>query len=65
MARMAAQLDPQLFLRIHRSQIVNISRIKELQPHFNGEYIVVLQSGVKLKISRGYRTQAKAVLGLV
>lgn len=64
MAHMEAQLNPAQFLRIHRSQIVNISRIKELQPHFNGEFIVVLHSGAKLKISRGYRDRAKEVLGL-
>src|SRR5678815_411290 len=36
------QLDPDKFVRIHRSIIVNLNRIKELQPHFNGDYIVVL-----------------------
>ena len=64
MARLEAQLDPTRFLRIHRSQIVNVARIKELQPHFNGEYIVILHSGEKLKISRGYRDRARTVLGL-
>ena len=37
-----AQLDPDVFFRIHRSHIVNIERVKELQPWFNGEYVVFL-----------------------
>jgi two-component system LytT family response regulator len=64
MAQMEAQLDPARFLRIHRSHIVNIGRIRELQPYFNGEYIVLLGNGTKLKISRSYRESARAALGL-
>jgi len=50
-----ARLDPRRFVRIHRSRIVNSDRIKELQPWFNGEYVVVLQNGTRLTLSRGYR----------
>jgi two-component system LytT family response regulator len=50
-----ARLNPELFFRIHRSHIVNIERIKELQPWFNGEYVVILRNGAKLTLSRGYR----------
>ena len=61
-----AQLNPQKFVRIHRSIIVNLDRIKEMHPHFNGDYIVVLEDGVQLKLSRSRRehleTRLKAVL---
>jgi two-component system LytT family response regulator len=55
MGAVEAQLDPQRFARIHRSTIVNLERIRELQPYFNREYIVVLKDGTKLKLSRSYR----------
>ncbi len=51
----ADRLDPTQFVRIHRSTIVNVERIKELQPVNSGEYIVVLKDGKELSCSRGYR----------
>jgi two-component system, LytTR family, response regulator len=57
------QLDPGRFVRIHRSTIVNIERVKELQPMFKGEYVVVLHDGTELKLSRGYRDHFEAMLG--
>jgi two-component system, LytTR family, response regulator len=63
MAAMEAELDPELFVRIHRSTIVNIDRIKELQPLFNGEYLVILKSGARLTLSRGYREKLEDLLG--
>src|SRR5262249_8558990 len=50
-----AQLNPDRFVRIHRSIIVNLDRVKELHPHFNGDYIVVLNDGTKLRLSRSRR----------
>lgn len=58
-----ARLNPELFFRIHRSRIVNIERIKELQPWFNGEYVVILRNGTKLTLSRGYREKLQDRLG--
>jgi two-component system LytT family response regulator len=55
MTSIEARLNPEVFFRIHRSYIVNIERIKELQPWFNGEYVVILRNGTKLTLSRGYR----------
>ena len=55
MSAMAERLDPTRFARIHRSTIVNVSRIRELRPHPNREYTVVLRDGTQLKLSRGYR----------
>jgi two-component system LytT family response regulator len=58
-----AQLDPQNFIRIHRSAIVNVERIKELQPLFTGEHTVVLESGTKLSLSRSYKNKLFEILG--
>jgi two-component system, LytTR family, response regulator len=57
-----ARLDPARFMRIHRSTVVNIDRVKELQPWFHGDYIVILQDGSRLNLSRTYRDR---VIGLV
>lgn len=64
MSEMLALLPPNLFLRIHRSTIVNIDRVMEMQPYFHGEFIVVLRGGAKLKLSRGYREEASRLLGI-
>jgi two-component system LytT family response regulator len=55
----ASRLDPKKFLRIHRSSIVNIERIKELHPWFNGDYAVVLRDGTQLTLSSSYRDRLK------
>jgi two-component system, LytTR family, response regulator len=64
MTNLEAKLDPAIFVRIHRSTIVRVDRIKELLPHFNGEFIVVLKDNARLKLSRGYLDTARAALGL-
>jgi two-component system LytT family response regulator len=64
MGEILGMLDQSRFLRIHRSSIVNADRVKELQPYFHGEYVVVLKDGVKLKLSRGYRDKLAHLLGL-
>jgi two-component system LytT family response regulator len=58
-----AQLDPKKFLRIHRSSIIKIDRIKELQPWFHGEYRVILMDGTQLTLSRNYRENLQEALG--
>lgn len=63
MKRLELQFDPARFVRVHRSTIVNVERIKELQPYFRGEYVVVLHDGTKLKLSRGYKERLEAALG--
>jgi two-component system LytT family response regulator len=50
-------LDPRQFARIHRGTIVNLDRIRELQPWFAGDYLVLLKDGTQLKLSRTYREQ--------
>lgn len=54
-----ASLDPQILLRIHRSVIVNIGRIKELQPAGHGEYVVVLRGGQRFQSGRSYHEKLK------
>jgi two-component system LytT family response regulator len=54
---MADQLDPTTFIRIHRSTIVNVNRIREIQPWFGGDYIALLHDGRQLRVSRSYRDQ--------
>jgi two-component system LytT family response regulator len=63
MKQLEAQLDPARFVRIHRSTIVNVERIKELKPYFRGEYVVILHDGTSLKLSRGYKDHLEASLG--
>lgn len=58
-----SQLDPKKFLRIHRSSIVRIDKIKELQPWFHGEYHVVLENGKQLTLSRNYRSNLQEAVG--
>ena len=56
------RLDPARFVRIHRSVIVNLDRIKEMHPHLNGDYIVVLEDGRQLRLSRSRRENLEARL---
>jgi two-component system LytT family response regulator len=60
---MESQLDPALFIRIHRRYIVNVDRIVEVQPWFAGDAIAVLRNGAKLRVSRTYRERLHARLG--
>jgi two-component system LytT family response regulator len=59
-----ARLDPDLFFRIHRCHIVNIEQVRELQPWFNGEYVVYLKNATRLTLSRGYRERLQDRVGL-
>lgn len=49
------RLDPRHFQRVHRSTIVNLSQVREVKPHTNGECFLVLGSGAQVKVSRSYR----------
>jgi two-component system LytT family response regulator len=63
MSHLESELDSQQFMRIHRSTIVNVDRVQEMQSSFNGEYVVVLRGGIRLTLSRGYRDAIQARLG--
>jgi two-component system LytT family response regulator len=62
MNSLEGRLDPDKFLRIHRSAIVNVGRIKELHPMFHGEYRIVLKDGTRLTSGRGYRENLQKLL---
>jgi two-component system LytT family response regulator len=63
MNELEAALNPEQFVRIHRSTIVNLDRIKELFSHFNGEHLVILHNGTELKLSRGRKEWLEQRLG--
>ena len=64
MTGIEARLRPREFARIHRSYIVRIDRIREMQPWSHGEYVLVLKDGSQLTSSRGYRGQVGRLLGV-
>jgi len=55
LASIEAQLDPQRFARVHRSAIVNLASVREVQPWFRGEYVAILTSGAKVRVGASYR----------
>ncbi|MBU6365174.1 MAG: LytTR family DNA-binding domain-containing protein [Gemmatimonadetes bacterium] len=60
---LAEQLDPRIFARIHRSTIVNLNRVREMQQWFSGDYLVQLDTGAQLRLSRNYREAVERQLG--
>jgi len=62
MSEVEARLAPARFVRIHRSAIVNIERIKELQPWFRGDYRVILHDGTKLTLTKNHRENLDSLL---
>jgi len=62
MAHLETTLDPEVFLRVHRSSIVNLHYVKEVKSDADGESIVILTSGEKIAMSRGYRTRIQKLL---
>lgn len=62
LGQLQERLDPKLFVRIHRSAMINTSRISELQPRTHGDYVVILKNGTELTLSRGYRAQLEGWL---
>ena len=63
MSAIQKKLDASRFIRIHRSTFVNIEKIKELQPWFHGEYVVIMRDGTQLTMSRSYRSSLPDLLG--
>jgi two-component system LytT family response regulator len=62
MSELESQLDPAKFLRVHRSAMVNLDRIRELQPWFRGEYRVILCDGTELTLTKSHREKLEAQL---
>ena len=63
LTNLAEQLDAGRFVRIHRSTIVNRDRVRELRSYFHGEYLVLLDDGTQLKLSRTYRDSLDSIAG--
>lgn len=63
MTAVQRKLDPQQFLRIHRSVIVNVDRVRKLQSSSHGDFIAVLAGGTRLPLSRVYRDRVALLLG--
>lgn len=63
MGRLERELDPEQFVRIHRSAIVRLDRIRELVSDFHGDFEVVLRDGARLTLSRSYRAKVETALG--
>jgi two-component system LytT family response regulator len=63
MQGMERRLFPRQFLRIHRSRIVNLDRVRELIPSVSGDYHIVLQDGLQLRMSRKFRPALERLLG--
>jgi two-component system, LytTR family, response regulator len=63
MSNLETRLNSGKFLRIHRSTMVNIERVKELRPMFHGDYLVLLHDGTELTLSRSYRPKLQELLG--
>jgi two-component system LytT family response regulator len=64
MKALAEQLDPQTFVRIHHSRIVNIRRVRELRPWAHGDFVVLLDGGQRLTSSRSYSANLRRVFAL-
>jgi two-component system, LytTR family, response regulator len=62
MSEMEAKLDPERFCRIHRSTIVNLSRVRRVQTRTGGEYVVILADETALRLSRGRKEQIEQIL---
>jgi two-component system LytT family response regulator len=62
MTSLESKLDPNDFVRIHRSTIVRVDRIRELEPLFQGDYVVILEDNTRLTSSRGYREKLQELL---
>ncbi len=59
MKQLEAQLNPEIFQRVHRSTIVNLTRVKQVCAHMNGEYHLILEGGARLKMSRSFKDKMK------
>jgi len=65
MSSLETRLDNQRFVRIHRSTLINLDYIKELEATFHGEYVITLRSGQRVTLSRTYRSKLEQILGQV
>ena len=62
MLQIEAKLPPERFMRVHRSIIVNTERVREVQPWFKGDYVLIMHDGTKLRSGRTYRQSVQALI---
>ena len=58
-SRVESKLNPEKFIRIHRSTIINLDHLKEIEKHFNGGLVVTMKNGKKFSVSRTYTKKIK------
>ena len=63
MQRLEARLDPARFVRVHRSSIIHIDRLRTLEPYIKGSHVLTLEDGTRLTLSRGRRAAFEAAIG--
>ena len=63
MQRLEAKLDPGAFVRVHRSSIVRIDRVRTLEPYIKGSHVLTLRDGTRLTLSRGRKAGFETALG--
>jgi two-component system LytT family response regulator len=64
LTRLVASLDPQRFLRVHRSHAINLDAVRELHPQAHGEYLIVLRDGPEITSGRSYRADMQRVFAI-
>jgi two-component system LytT family response regulator len=64
LTRLVAGLDPQRFLRVHRSHAINLDAVRELHPQAHGEYLIVMRDGTELTSGRSYRADMRQAFAI-
>jgi two-component system, LytTR family, response regulator len=62
MKSVEGQLDPAVFVRVHRSVIINIDRVEAVEPYFHGDYVVLMKDGARITTSRSYSERLRSLL---
>lgn len=62
MAEVEARLPARRFVRVHRSAIINVDRVREIQPWFKGDYVVLMDDGTKIQTGRTYRRSVQGII---
>lgn len=62
LSRLASQLDPALFARVHRSALVNLTQVRQIETWFSGDFMITLKNGAQVKLSRNYRESFDAAV---
>lgn len=63
LSQLEQRLPARMFVRVHRSAIVNVERIREFQPWFQGDWIIVLADGTRVQTGKSYRARVRELIG--